>query len=98
MQFNKVSVTSHRSLRGDMMKIVELIENPEHGTSGISSAYQLVESSSSVGSEHGTSPGYFISFPSAREEKVKTRREETLGEKLHRLIRVHRDTLDELDE
>lgn len=80
------------------MKVVELLENPEHGTAGISSAYQLVESSSSVGDEYGTSPSYYISFPSAREEKIKTRREETFGEKLHKLIRIHRDTLDRLDE
>ena len=81
-----------------MMKVVELLENPEHGTAGISSAYQLVESSSSVGGEYGTSPSYFISFPSAREEKIRKRREETFGERLHRLIRIHRDTLDKLDE
>ena len=80
------------------MKIVELLENPENGTAGISSAYQLVESSSSVGGEYGTSPSYYISFFSAREEKIQTRREETLGEKIHKLIRIHRDTLDKLDE
>ncbi len=80
-----------------MMKVVDLLENPENGTAGISSAYQLVNSSSSVGGVSGTSPSYYFSFPSAHEEKIVTRREDTLGERLHKLIRTHRDTLDKLE-
>lgn len=82
------------------MEKVEILENPEIGTAGLSSAFQLVESTSSVSISFGTAPSYIILFPA--EEKLrragKVRQDETPREMFRRVIKMHRKALDKLNE
>lgn len=76
------------------MKVVELLENPEMGTSGLSSAMQLVESTNSFTVQFGTvsSP---ILIPTL-EKAPEGERPETFGQTLKRVIKKHRKSLDAL--
>ena len=78
------------------MRDIEILENPETGTAGLSSAFQLVESTSSVSIQFGTTPGPIVTFPV--EEKPEVKRDETFREILRRSMERHRKTLDKLDE
>lgn len=77
-------------------KIINILDNPESGTSGISSALQLTESTSSIAVEFGTLPSPVITIPS--EEKPEVESEETFKEIIHRIIRRHKEVLNRLDE
>jgi len=78
------------------MKEMDLLENPEMGTSGLSSAMQLVESTNSFTVQFGTvsSPIIITTFDTEPEGE----RPETFRETLKRVIKKHRTSLDALGE
>jgi hypothetical protein len=80
------------------MENIDIIENPEMGTAGISSAFQLVESTASSSIEFGTAPTCIVVMPQKEEKKAEIRQEETFRETLHRVMRSHKEVLDRLDE
>lgn len=78
-----------------MVDEIEFQENPERGTAGISSAFQLVESTDFPSMEFGTAPDAIHIFPVGNDISVK--REKTFKEKLAETIRRHKPALDKLD-
>jgi len=66
------------------------------GTAGLSSAMQLVSSTSSLSFNFGTAP--MPLFVSPIEKKQIQRRDDTFNETLRQVIKKHRDTLDKLAE
>lgn len=79
------------------MEEIELLENPEKGTAGISTALQLVESTGSASIQFGTLPGPIVMIPQ-EERPEESKREETFTDTLHRIIRRHKEALDKLHE
>jgi hypothetical protein len=78
------------------MKEVEVLENPEMGTSGLSSALQLVESTNSFTVQFGTVTTPIL-IPIV-ENEIENRRLETFRETLKRVIKKHRASLNALDD
>ncbi len=77
------------------MKEVDLIENPQMGTSGLSSAMQqLFESTSAFTLHFGTvSSPILIAIPDNKPERE---RPETFKDTLKKVIKKHRESLDAL--
>lgn len=81
------------------MREIEFIENPERGTAGISSAFQLVESTSFPTLQFGTAPDAAMIFLDEKRQKERARkRDASFKERLVQVVRTHKEALDKLDE